>query len=97
MYLICRYNSYSFVNAVTREQNPPSSEELRHAYHVAGNSFVGKLKELFIILDDDEAKKSSSAGGISKAAKADKAGKANKRRASGDTSGETKKKVSATQ
>jgi hypothetical protein len=95
-----RYDSYSFVNAVSRESNPPTAEELRHAYHIAGGSFVGKLKEFFIILDDDKAKKPFKAG-PSKSAKTDKTDKTvkagqGKRRASGE-GGEAKKKVPATQ
>ncbi len=93
-----RYDSYSFVNAVTRE-SPPSFDELRHAYHVAGASFIGKLKQIFVVLDDDQAKKPSTAGGHNKASKNDKAGKASgsKRRASGDAASETRKKLPATQ
>jgi hypothetical protein len=89
-----RYTSYSYVSAVRRETTPPSFEELKHAYHVAGDSFIGRLKEIFLILDDDAAKKPSNAGGKSKASKNAKAGK---RRASGDSSNEVKKKVPATQ
>jgi len=92
-----RYSNYSFVNAVCRESNPPPAEELKHAYHIAGESFIGKLKEYFILLDDDTAKKSSNSGGRLKAAKADKSGKGGKRRASGDASSETRKKMPATQ
>ncbi len=80
------------MNAVKRETNPPSHEELKHAYHIAGESFVGMLKEYFILLDDDAAKKKpNSAGG----AKSDK--QKGKRRASGDVPSDTKKKVPATQ
>ncbi len=93
-----RYNDYSYVNAVCREPKP-TQEELRHAYHVAGDSFVGKLKEYFLILDDDHAKKASNAGGQSKAAKAAKGNKAGKgkRHASGEPGDEAKKRVPSTQ
>jgi hypothetical protein len=84
----------SFVKAVCKESDPPTADELRHAFHLAGNSFVGQLKELFIVLDDDEAKRPSTAGGKSKAEKTAKAGK---RRASGGTPTETKKRLPATQ
>jgi hypothetical protein len=91
-----RYNSYSFVNSVCREPIP-TQDELKHAYHIAGSSFVGQLKEFFLVLDDDQAKKGSGSGGQSKSAKNDKAGKGGKRRASGDNSNETKKKIPSTQ
>jgi hypothetical protein len=86
-----RYTTLSYVNAVRRDQNPPTQEELRHAYHVAGDSFVGLLKETFLVLDDDVAKKGSNAGGKNKASKP------GKRRASIESANDTKKKVSATQ
>jgi hypothetical protein len=95
-----RYTSLSFVKAVKRESVPPSYEELKHAYHLAGQSFVGKLKEIFLVLDDDMAKKATNSGGQSKAAKASKPPKevkGSKRRASGDNSGELRSKVPATQ
>jgi hypothetical protein len=94
-----RYSSLSFVKAVSRESPPPSYDELKHAYHLAGQSFVGKLKEIFLVLDDDMAKKATSSGGRSKAAKSAKPSKdvkTNKRHASGDT-GEVRKKIPATQ
>jgi hypothetical protein len=100
-----RYTSLSYVNAVTRDSNLiPPAEELRHAYHVAGDSFIGKLKETFLVLDDDIAKKPSRSGGKNKAVSGsgskagNKAGsKANKRRASGEVASDPSKKVSATQ
>lgn len=98
-----RYTTLSYVNAVRREANPPlTAEELRHAYHVAGNSFVGQLKETFLVLDDDAAKKqANSGGGKGKASKApssgNKSAKANKRRASGEGPSDPKKKIPATQ
>ncbi len=88
-----RYTSLSFVKAVCKEANRLTYDELKHAYHVAGDSFVGQLKELFIILDDDQAKKGSSAGGRSRAAKQSKG----KRRASGEAASEVRNKVPATQ
>ncbi len=99
-----RYSSISYVKAISREPTPPTFDELRHAYHLAGQSFVGKLKEIFLVLDDDQAKKVSNAGGHAKNAKANKnvkegqkSGQKTKLRASNDNSSEVKKKVPATQ
>jgi hypothetical protein len=82
------------------ESVPPTFEELKHAYHLAGQSFVGKLKETFLVLDDDLAKKVTKSGGRNQAAKAVKPakdGKAVKRRASGEVPSDVKKKLPATQ
>jgi hypothetical protein len=51
-----RHTSLSFVEAV--DQDPIlTTEELLPAYRVAGDAFIGKMKALFLVLDDDEAKK----------------------------------------
>jgi hypothetical protein len=93
-----RYNSLSYVKAITMEKVPPTYDELKHAYHLAGQSFVGKLKEIFVVLDDDLAKKTSKSGGGKQTTKANKPirdGK--KRRASGDVTSDVKKKLPSTQ
>jgi hypothetical protein len=97
-----RYNSVSYVKAVCMEQVPPTYNELKHAYHLAGQSFVGKLKEVFLVLDDDMAKKTSKSGGSKQTTKPGKPAKevrasASKRHASGDTSNDVRKKMPATQ
>ncbi len=51
-----RFTALSFVEAVDQDRNP-TVEELIPAYRVAGDGFVGRMKTLFIVLDDDEAAK----------------------------------------
>ncbi len=90
-----RYDSYTFVEAVRLEE-PPSHSELRGAYRIAGNSFRGKMRKLFIILADDHVPAASSPP--AKAAKpGGKDGKANKRKSSADASSATRKKMPSTQ
>ncbi len=72
-----RFVPLSFVEAVTQD-TIPTTEELIPAYRVAGDGFPGKLKALFLILDDDEAAKQPWKSGVQK--------KQNKRHASGDSS-----------
>ncbi len=92
------YNSLSYVKAISMEKVPPTYDELKHAYHLAGLSFVGKLKEIFVVLDDDLAKKTSKSGSSKQAAKATKPTKdGKKRRASGDVTSDIKKKLPSTQ
>jgi hypothetical protein len=84
-----RFKPLSFVEAVC-EDTKPTVEELLSAYRVAGDVFIGKLKKLFIILDDDVAVKKPANAGVQK--------KKNKRHASGDgASGSKKKNMPATQ
>jgi hypothetical protein len=84
-----RFTELNFVEAVREDPNP-TVEELIPAYRVAGDGFVGKMKSLFIILDDDEAAKQPW--------KAANIKKKNKRHASGDSaSGSKKKTLPATQ
>jgi hypothetical protein len=70
-----RYHALTFVEAVTQEP-PPSHEDLQAAYRIAGNKLIGKLKKLFIVLDDDVAVKIQARGAGNK--------NKNKRRASLD-------------
>ncbi len=84
-----RFTALSFVEAVAQDSNP-TVEELIPAYRVAGDSFIGRMKTLFIVLDDDEAVKQPWKSGSVK--------KKNKRHASGDNaSGSKKKSLPATQ
>jgi hypothetical protein len=94
-----RYNSLNYVKAISMEKVPPTYDELKHAYHLAGQSFVGKLKEIFLVLDDDLAKKTNKSGSkqAAKASKPTKDGKAIKRRASRDASSDARKKLPSTQ
>ncbi len=72
------------------QDNTATTEELLPAYRVAGDAFIGKMRRLFIILDDDEAAKEPWKAGNLK--------KKNKRHASGDGSrGSKKKSLPATQ
>jgi hypothetical protein len=71
-----RFKPLTFVEAVC-EDTKPTVEELLSAYRVAGDVFVGKMKRLFIILDDDVAVKQPAKAGNQKKQK-------NKRHASGD-------------
>lgn len=97
-----RYNSLGYVKAICNEQVPPTFDELKHAYHLAGQSFVGKLKEIFLVLDDDLAKKASKSGSkaaakATKPVKDSKETKSTKRRASGDGTNDARKKLPSTQ
>ncbi len=84
-----RFTPLNFVEAVSQDSTP-TVEELIPAYRVAGDAFVGKMKSLFAILDDDEAVKQPWKSGNIK--------KKNKRHASGDSaSGSKKKALPATQ
>jgi hypothetical protein len=83
-----RPSPLSFVEAVGQDSTP-TTEELIPAYRVAGDAFQGRMKSLFVILDDDEAAKQPHRAGNQK--------KKNKRHASGEGSGDTKKKMPATQ
>jgi hypothetical protein len=51
-----RHVALSFVEAVCQDKTIPQ-EDLRPAYRVAGEAFIGRMKRLFIVLDDDEAVK----------------------------------------
>jgi hypothetical protein len=85
-----RFISLSFVEAVSQD-SIISTEELIPAYRVAGDGFPGRLRRLFLVLDDDEAAKQP--------AKASTLKKKNKRHASGDSTGggKTKKALPSTQ
>jgi hypothetical protein len=87
-----RFIALGFVEAVDQD-NTPTTEELMSAYRVAGDSFIGRMKRLFIVLDDDEAAKQPWKAAVQK--------KKNKRHASGDgpsgSSGTKKKTLPATQ
>jgi hypothetical protein len=78
-----RFIAHSFVEAVDQDRNVPT-EDLRPAYRVAGDAFIGKMKRRFIILDDDEA--------VRQPAKAGNHKKNVKRQASGDGPSGSKKK-----
>jgi hypothetical protein len=81
-----RFTPLSFVEAVCQDRHVPA-EELRPAYRVAGDVFIGKMKRLFLLLDDDVAvKQPAKAGSLKK----------NKRQASGDGASGSKKKAPAT-
>jgi hypothetical protein len=77
-----RHTALSFVEAVVQDPNP-TVEELLPAYRVAGESFMGQMRSLFIILDDDLAKKQPAKSGSQKK---------KKRQASGEGSVDAKKK-----
>ncbi len=79
-----RFVSLSFVEAIGQD-SIISTEELIPAYRVAGDGFPGRLKRLFLVLDDDEAAKQPAKTGTQK--------KKNKRHASGDSTGGGKKKA----
>jgi len=70
-----RYNVLTFTEAVTQEPHP-SHKDLGAAYRIAGSKMIGRLKKLFIVLDDDVATKIQTRN-------SGKSGK-NKRRASLD-------------
>jgi hypothetical protein len=70
-----RFNPLSFVEAVSQDRYV-AHEDLRPAYRVAGDAFIGKMKRLFILLDDDEA--------VRQPAKAANLKKKTKRQASGE-------------
>jgi hypothetical protein len=82
-----RYQALTFVEAVTQEP-PPSHDDLQAAYRIAGNKLIGKLRKLFVILDDDVATKIQTRG----------SGKSNKNKRRASLDGPTnKKRVAATQ
>ncbi len=78
-----RFTELGFVDSVCQDTHP-TVEELIPAYRVAGDAFIGQMRELFVVLDDDEA--------VKKPAKAGSQKKKNKRQASGDSSLISKKK-----
>jgi hypothetical protein len=78
-----RHQPLSFVKAVSQDPNP-TTDELIPAYRVAGESFIGQMRDLFIILDDDEAKKQPAKAGSQK--------KKKKRQASGEGDSDVKRK-----
>jgi hypothetical protein len=78
-----RYNTLNFVEAVSQDTTP-TTEELIPAYRVAGDAFIGKMKALFLVLDDDVAVKQPQKAGNQK--------KKNKRHASGEPAADSKKK-----
>jgi hypothetical protein len=83
-----RFVGLSFVEAVCQDRYVPQ-EDLRPAYHVAGDAFIGRMKCLFIILDEDEAVKQPAKAGVQK--------KKVKCQASGDGGSGVKKKMPSTQ
>ncbi len=83
-----RFVALSFVEAVGQDRHVPA-EELRPAYRVAGDSFIGRMKRLFIVLDDDVAVKQPAKAGTQK--------KTTKRQASGEGGSGSKKKLPSTQ
>jgi hypothetical protein len=87
-----RFVALSFVEAVSQDRHVPV-EELRPAYRVAGDAFIGRMKRLFILLDDDVA--------VKQPAKASNQKKTVKRQASGEGaaggSSGSKKKLPSTQ
>ncbi len=85
----CRYDSYSFVEAVQQEETPPKSE-LKGAYRIAGKSFPGKLRKTFIVLQDDHVPEASTPPAKAAKPSGSKDGK-KKHRASGDNSTVQKK------
>ena len=82
-----RYSALTFVEAVTQEPHP-SHDDLVAAYRIAGSKLIGKLRKLFIVLDDDVATKIQTRGSGK--------GTKNKRRASLDGPS-NKKRVPSTQ
>ncbi len=82
-----RFIPLSFVEAVCQDRHVPA-EELRPAYRVAGDVFIGKMKRLFLLLDDDVA--------VRQPAKAGNQKKNIKRQASGDGASGSKKKTPVT-
>ncbi len=78
-----RHIALSFVKAVSQDSNP-TLEELLPAYRIAGESFLGQMRSLFLVLDDDTAKKQPAKSGSQKK---------KKRQASGEGSVEAKKKT----
>jgi hypothetical protein len=79
-----RFITLGFVEAVSQD-SIISTEELIPAYRVAGDGFPGRLKRLFLVLDDDEAAKQPHKANTQK--------KKNKRHASGDNADSGKKKA----
>ncbi len=84
-----RFIPLGFVEAVSQDRHVPA-EELRPAYRVAGDVFIGRMKKLFLVLDDDVAVRQPAKAGSQK--------KNVKRQASGEgASGSKQKKTSSTQ
>jgi hypothetical protein len=83
-----RHTSLSFVEAVAQD-SCPTTEELIPAYRVAGDAFPGKMKSLFLVLDDDVAATQPHRAGSQK--------KKNKHHASGEGPADAKKKLPSTQ
>jgi hypothetical protein len=79
-----RFQPLSFIEAISQDSQP-TVEELLPAYRVAGDAFIGKMRRLFLVLDDDEATNKPNKSGTQK--------KKNKRHASGEGSAEIKKKA----
>ncbi len=84
-------------------EETPSKFELRGAYRVAGSSFAGQLRKMFIILADDHVpdphtppSKAPKAGG-DKSVKDNKPVKKNKRHAADEGTSASSKKMPATQ
>jgi hypothetical protein len=70
-----RFTPLSFVEAVSQDRYV-AHDDLRPAYRVAGDAFIGRMKRLFILLDDDEAVRQPAKAGTQK--------KQSKRQASGE-------------
>jgi hypothetical protein len=85
-----RFIPLGFVEAVSQDRHVPP-DELRPAYRVAGDAFRGRMKKLFLLLDDDIAAKQPAKAGNQK--------KSTKRQASGEggSGSGTKKKLPSTQ
>jgi hypothetical protein len=89
-----RFIPLSFVEAVSQDGSP-TTEELLPAYRVAGDAFLGKMRKLFIILDDDVAAKKPAKAGSAKKKKRQASGEGStskKRPNSGESSDVIKKK-----
>jgi hypothetical protein len=86
-----RFTSLGFVEAVCQDTNP-TTEELIPAYRVAGDGFMGRMRRLFIVLDDDEAVKQPGKAGNQKKKKRHASGEG-----SSGSSGSKKKPLPATQ
>jgi hypothetical protein len=83
-----RFVALGFVEAVNQDRHVPA-DELRPAYRVAGDAFSGRMKRLFLLLDDDVAARQPAKAGNQK--------KNNKRQASGEGASGSKKKLPSTQ
>ncbi len=78
-----RFQQLSFIEAINQDSQP-TVEELLPAYRVASEGFIGQMRKLFLVLDNDEATNKPNKSGTQK--------KKNKRHASGEGSTELKKK-----